>query len=202
MTSAFRIGQHIEGNIGTYIISKQLHQDIWTATYCGTAPYSLQPLTLDRSSTLGKVIIKTAPKYRLDNERDILKHFHALPGIRQLLDETQHPPTLVLKHFDDNLLSASNSRRLEKVEVKKVPKGILEALQVLHPDCYVHTGTEFPTPPLWSRIWTSDITDTSEKFQMSNQITFSLIMTPVSLGFLKLSLVIVVMPVTLAHQIT
>lgn len=100
-------------------------------------------LTLDMSSKLGKVIIKSAPKYRLDNERNVLKHFHAQPGIRQLMDETQDPPSLVLKHFDDNLLTASNTKRLSKPEIKFVAKRILKALQAFHEDGYVHTGTAF-----------------------------------------------------------
>lgn len=104
------------------------------------------PLTLNRSSKLGKVIIKSAPKYRLDNERDVLKHFHARPGIRQLLDEIQDPPSLVLKHLDDNLLSASNSKRLENPEIKFIAKRILEALQAFHEDGYVHTGIALVSP--------------------------------------------------------
>lgn len=73
------------------------------------------------------MIIKSAPKYCLDNERDVLKHFHARPGIRQLMDETQDPPSLMLKH-DDNLLTASSSKRLENPEIKFIAKRILEAL--------------------------------------------------------------------------
>ena len=96
------------------------------------SPLSL--LTLNRSSNLGKVIIKSAPRHRLDNERDVLKHFYARPGIRQLLDETQDPPSLVLKHFNDNLLTASNSKRLEKREIKFIAKRILETLQAFHED--------------------------------------------------------------------
>jgi casein kinase II subunit alpha len=125
MASGFKVGQCIEGKVSTYILSKQLHKDIWTATY--------QALTRSRSSHLGKVIIKSAPKYRLDNERDILKHFHARLGIRQLLDETQDPPSLVLEQLDDNLLTESNSR-LEKPEIKfiaksatSIPRGWLRA---------------------------------------------------------------------------
>jgi len=90
------------------------------------------------------VIIKSAPKYRLDNERDVLKHFHARSGIRQLLDETQDPPSLVLKHLDDNLLNASSSKRLGKPEIKFIAKRILEALRALHEDGYVHTGIDLP----------------------------------------------------------
>ncbi|CZT40874.1 related to serine/threonine protein kinase [Rhynchosporium secalis] len=126
MASSFRIGQCIEGKISTYALSKQLHKDIWTAT----------------TSELGKVIIKKAPKYRLETERDILRHFHARPGIRQLLDEVQNPPSLVLKHLDESLLTVSNTKRLEKREIKFVAKKILEALQAFHEDGYVHTDVK------------------------------------------------------------
>ena len=145
MASGFKVGQCIEGKVSTYVLSKQLHKDIWIATYQALPiDRSALPLTLNRSSNLGKVIIKSAPKYRLDNERDVLKHFHARPGIRQLLDETQDPPSLVLKHLDDNLLTASNSKKLENPEVKSIAKRILEALQAFHEDGYVHTGIALP----------------------------------------------------------
>lgn len=141
MASGFKVSQCIEGKISTYVLSKQLHKDIWTATYQAlSVDRFTRHLTINRSSNLGKVIIKSAPKYRLDNERDILKHFHAQPGIRRLLDETQDPPSLVLKYLDDNLLTASNSKRLEKPEIKFIAKRILEALQAFHEDGYVHTG--------------------------------------------------------------
>lgn len=145
MASGVKVGQCIEGKVSTYVLSKQLHKDIWTATY-QTPPIdrSPSPLTLNRSSNLGKVIIKSAPKYRLDHERDVLQHFHARPGIRQLLDETQDPPSLVLEYLDDNLLTASNSKRLENPEIKFIAKRILEALQAFHEDGYVHTGIALP----------------------------------------------------------
>lgn len=145
MASCVKVGQCIEGKVSTYVLSKQLHKDIWTAMY-QALPIDRSPsfLILNRSSNLDKVIIKSAPKYRLDNERDVLKHFHARPGIRQLLDETKVPPTLVLNHLDDNLLTASNSKRLEKHEIKFIGKRILEALQAFHEDGYVHTGIALP----------------------------------------------------------
>lgn len=146
MASSFIVGQCIEGKLGTYVLSKQLYKDIWTATeyYAPLIHCFPTSLTLNSSSNLGKVIIKTAPKYRLDKERDVLKHFHARPEIRQLLDETQEPPSLVLRHLDDNLLTASNSKRLEKHEIKFIAKGVLKALQAFHEAGYVHTGMAFP----------------------------------------------------------
>lgn len=86
------------------------------------------------------MIIKAAPKPRLDNERNVLQHFRGRPGIRQLLDETRDPPSLVLEHLDDNLLAASKAKKLAKSEIKFIAKKILEALQTFHEDGYVHTG--------------------------------------------------------------
>ena len=88
----------------------------------------------------GKVIVKTAPQYRLDNEREVLRYFRGRPYIRQLVDEIQDPPSLVLNHLDDNLLNASNLKRLERRDIKYVAK-VLEALKVFHEFGYVHTGT-------------------------------------------------------------
>jgi casein kinase II subunit alpha len=119
--------------VGSYILSKQLHKDIWTATYeallINRSPLSL---TLNRNPSLGKVIIKSAPKYRLEIERNVLMHFNGRPRIRRLLDETQNPPSLVLKRLDDNPLNVSNQKRLETPEIKFIVKRIIEALQAFH----------------------------------------------------------------------
>jgi serine/threonine protein kinase len=87
-----------------------------------------------------KVIVKTAFKSRLDNERKFLKIFLGKPGIRQLLDEIEEPRCLILKYFDDNLLEASNAQRLKKAEIKRCTRKILEALKMMHERGYVHTG--------------------------------------------------------------
>lgn len=89
---------------------------------------------------MGKVIIKTAPTYRLENERDVLKHLYGQPGIRPLLDEILEPPCLVLKYLDEHSLHASNQKQLRKSDVKFVTKKVLEALDALHTAGYVHTG--------------------------------------------------------------
>jgi hypothetical protein len=54
--------------------------------------------------------------------------------------EPADPPAIVLKHLDDNLLTASNSKNLSGREIKYVSGAVLEALKVLHEDGYVHTG--------------------------------------------------------------
>lgn len=48
----------------------------------------------------------------------------------------------VLKYLDDDLLKASNTKRLTPLEIKYVAKRILEALRVLHDDGFVHTGEQ------------------------------------------------------------
>ena len=75
---SLKIGQRIEGKVGTYIISKQLHKDVWAATYQASPPVPPTFPTLNSASKLDKVIIKAPPKSRLDNERNVLQHFHGL----------------------------------------------------------------------------------------------------------------------------
>jgi casein kinase II subunit alpha len=89
---------------------------------------------------LGKVIIKTAPKGRLDSECEVLKYFRNHQSIRPLLDEIREPPCLVLKHLDDTVLHASNTKRLGKSDIRFVTKRVLEALKSLRKAGFVHTG--------------------------------------------------------------
>lgn len=93
------------------------------------------------SSQAGKVIVKTVPLGRFANERDVLKHFRDCTCIRQVLDETKNPPSLILQHLDDNLLHASGVKTLESSDVKFVAKRVLQAIQALHEAGYTHTGT-------------------------------------------------------------
>lgn len=86
------------------------------------------------------VIIKTASTKRLNNEQKMSTLFQRCSHIRPLLDRVEEPPALVLKFLNDNLLKASNTRKLERPEVKFVARGVLEALQIFHEAGYVHTG--------------------------------------------------------------
>ncbi|KAK2741774.1 hypothetical protein FQN57_005518 [Myotisia sp. PD_48] len=64
------------------------------------------------------------------------------PCIRPAIDEIvepANPSTIVLKYLQDDLLSASNSRRMNGKEIEYVSKQILEALRTLHDDGFVHT---------------------------------------------------------------
>lgn len=94
----------------------------------------------ERNSQAGKVIVKTAPQERLENEQDILKHFRSRQYIRQVLDEIEDPPSLILQYLDDNLLHASSVKTLESSDVKFVAKRVVQAIQDLHEDGYTHTG--------------------------------------------------------------
>ena len=89
----------------------------------------------------GRIIIKTAPKYRLQNERDVLERVRGHTCIRPLLDTIDEPTSLVLRYLDDNLLDASSSRKLETGEIKFIARRILEALSSLHELGFVHTGS-------------------------------------------------------------
>jgi hypothetical protein len=60
--------------------------------------------------------------------------------MRPVLDEIAEPPALVLKHLDDDLLQASNAKTLTRPEIKFVARRVLEALDMLHQDGFVHTG--------------------------------------------------------------
>ncbi|RDL39554.1 uncharacterized protein BP5553_03894 [Venustampulla echinocandica] len=61
MAASLKIGQQLEEKVGSYIVSVQ----VWTAA--------------KSNSQAGKVIIKTAPQGRLENERDVLKRFRNCP---------------------------------------------------------------------------------------------------------------------------
>ncbi|OJD12927.1 STE protein kinase [Emergomyces pasteurianus Ep9510] len=89
------------------------------------------------------VVVKSVRHCRLQNERDVLLRFKCrTPYLRALLDEIEDPPgppALILRHLDDDLLHASNRKRLSRLEVKYIARRVLEALAVLHGEGYVHT---------------------------------------------------------------
>jgi serine/threonine protein kinase len=101
-----------------------------------------------RNQDKDNVVIKSVHHFRLRNERDILLRLQSqTPLLRPLLDEIEdppNPPALVLKYLEDDLLHASNTRRLTRPEVKYVTKKVLEALEVLHGHGFIHTGTLGP----------------------------------------------------------
>jgi serine/threonine protein kinase len=81
---------------------------------------------------------------RVQNERDVLRRFqHRTPRLRPLIDEVEEPfvpATIALRHLDNNLWDESVAKTLNRKELKYVSRCILEALEVLYEDGYVHTG--------------------------------------------------------------
>ncbi|KAK3178844.1 hypothetical protein OEA41_000981 [Lepraria neglecta] len=103
--------------------------------------YRLHDLTLHQRSDkyARKVVIKRAPKQRLNNEREVLEAVRDHPYVRQMIDTTEDPPSLVLKFLDENLLKVSGQKRLEGSDLKLVARNLLEALAALHENGFVHT---------------------------------------------------------------
>jgi hypothetical protein len=119
-------------------------------------------LIQDNESKIGKVIIKTAPKIPLENERDVLRRFKDHPSLRPSLNEISEPPCVVLKCLNENVLNSSNTTRLEKTNIKFVAKKALETLNPLHEAGYVHTGTFMigylrSTSELFTNSWIADV---------------------------------------------
>ena len=134
-------------------------------------------MSFSHQSVGHKVIIKHADHYRVRNERDVLVRFgDRTPHLWPLLDEVELEgraewPALVLRDLDDDLLACSGRRKLSRGELKSVGKGVLEALEVLHGEGLVHTGTisVCPTMAKFSRYIS---------IQTPNPAMFLWIMTP------------------------
>ncbi|MCJ1258387.1 hypothetical protein MMC24_006220 [Lignoscripta atroalba] len=126
MAANLKIGQTLQGRVGSYTIREQLHRRIWTAM----------------SSTSQRVTVKTASDWPLKNERHVLEAVRDNPCIRPIIDISDGPPSLILKYLDDNLLNASNVKKLERADIKYVARNLLQALEALHSRGYVHTDVK------------------------------------------------------------
>ncbi|KAF3404785.1 hypothetical protein DPV78_002497 [Talaromyces pinophilus] len=131
--SLLKLSQCLTGRLSTYTLTKQLGESIWLGR------------CLASSSNAGEtVIIKAARHFRITNERDILRKFQRkTPHLRPLIDEIiepADPPAIVLKHLQDDLMSASATKRLNGKQIRYVSKRVLKALKSLHEDGYVHAG--------------------------------------------------------------
>lgn len=104
-------------------------------------------LTIIRDQSNEVVVVKSVSGHpRVENERGVLQRFQSRSThIRPLIDEIQDParPTaIILRHLEDDLLNASIQKPLSRKEIKYVSRAILEALNVLHEDGYVHTDVK------------------------------------------------------------
>ncbi|OBT48961.1 hypothetical protein VE00_00642 [Pseudogymnoascus sp. WSF 3629] len=130
MGTTMKLGQTLKGKHGLYTVTKQLQDCIWLAT----------------NQNKEHVVVKSVNYFRLENERDILLRFQTrTPSIRPLLDEaeaTHSPPSLILRYLDVDILQASNTQRLTRLEVKYVARRVLKALATLHVEGFVHTDVK------------------------------------------------------------
>jgi hypothetical protein len=143
-----KVGQTLKGRIGFYTITKQLQVCVWLARSV-SFPCNIGAVTnACRNQDKNNVVIKSVHHFRLRNERDILLRLQSqTPLLRPLLDEIEdppNPPALVLKYLEDDLLHASNTGRLTRPEVKYITERVLEALEVLRGNGFIHTGTLGP----------------------------------------------------------
>ena len=73
---------------------------------------------------------------RVKNESEILGTYQdRSPYFRPLIDKIFEPhdyPTIALRYLEDDLLRASMHRTLNRRELKRTSRCVLEALQVLH----------------------------------------------------------------------
>lgn len=104
-------------------------------------------MTMIRDQSNEVVVVKSVSGHpRVENERDVLRRFQSRSThIRPLIDEIQDPAkptTIILRHLEEDLLDASIQKPLGRKEIKYVSKAILEALNVLHEDGYVHTDVK------------------------------------------------------------
>jgi hypothetical protein len=113
--------------------------------YLLTNPILISNHLMNSNSQNQNVIIKTAPKFYFENERNVLRHFQGRPHIRRILNKTHDPPTMILYHLDDNILAVCSKEPLEGQNIKYVAKRVLQALQALHEDGYTHTGEFHPS---------------------------------------------------------
>ncbi|KAK4979606.1 hypothetical protein LTR28_003707 [Elasticomyces elasticus] len=126
MTPTLKIGQALKGAKDTYFVVKQLHDNVWSA------------ISTNRTG----VVVKSAPKSRLHREQEILRRFQDHPCIRQLVDNVNDPPYLVLERLESDALKASSEARLARSDIKLIAKNILEALKSLHEEGIAHTDVK------------------------------------------------------------
>ncbi|EFW16192.1 serine/threonine protein kinase [Coccidioides posadasii str. Silveira] len=127
MAAAFRLGQLLKGQKGSYTLGKQFQDSVWLA------------ITINNK----QVIIKSMRHFQLENKQDVLKQFQDQTSyIQSLLDEIVNPPdssVIVLRHLADHLLNASTAQKLTIQEVKYNARSIVESLKLLHDKKFVHT---------------------------------------------------------------
>ena len=98
------------------------------------------------------VVIKQALPGQHQNEIEALRLCQGSPYIRQLVDTTESPPTMVLEHLDTSLFSASRHCQLDVTDLKQAIKASLKGLSLLHGLGRIHSG-KFTSPSSQHTVW-------------------------------------------------
>lgn len=86
------------------------------------------------------MVIKRAPFNQFRNEIRALRLCNGSPYIRQLVDTSDSPPSMILERLDTTLYAASCQQKLERLEIKRAVKATLKGLALLHSHGITHNG--------------------------------------------------------------
>ncbi|KAL9004711.1 MAG: hypothetical protein Q9188_002486 [Gyalolechia gomerana] len=81
---------------------------------------------MNRDPNAKLVLLKTAPFARFKNEVEALNLCQGHKSVRQLLDVTDSPQSMVLEFLDKNLYEASCEQQLNRQDIKRAGKAALE----------------------------------------------------------------------------
>jgi len=85
-------------------------------------------------------VIKQAPLGQFKNEIHALSLCRGSPYIRQLVDTSDDPPSMILERLDASLYAASCQQKLERRDIKQAVTATLKALALLHSHGLIHNG--------------------------------------------------------------
>jgi len=130
MSSLWKPDQLLKGKACTYTITKQLHESTWLAMYGGLSFFDVMSFVpgspVDSSQNEQTVVMKSAPLFRIHNERSVLERFKSwtanLCHFIHEIEDPSDPPAIILTHLDDDLLEASDTKRPTLREIKYVAK--------------------------------------------------------------------------------
>lgn len=124
----FNLGQVLKGKLSSYKIIKQIQETVWFAKHVSSSPRRITRTNRYRNLTTDDpVVIKSVQThFRVQNERDVLHRFQGrTPNLRPMVDEIKEPAeptTIVLKYLDDDLRHASDTKKLNRKELRYLSK--------------------------------------------------------------------------------
>lgn len=143
------IGQVLKGKLGFYRLTSELQDNVWPAAY---VPYP-DSLALSNKRTLTQ-----SHQQSIDYSKSHRQALGAFPYRQRerrasslSVQNTASSPAsgrgrlremagYCSRHLDEDLLARSSRRNLTRGELRWVSRGVLEALDVLDGDGFVHTG--------------------------------------------------------------